>query len=588
MRIWIFRLIAVCLPLVLLLLIELGLRLASYGRDIPLFITNPTHPDYILPRPDIIQRYFPANAPTPKVSMEANFLLRDKPNNGLRIVVQGGSTAAGYPYGWGASIAGMLDHRIRASEPQRYVEVVNTAMSAVNSYTLLDFADEIIAQQPDAVLIYAGHNEYLGILGVGSNFSMTGSALLTRWYLRLQHLRLFQLVQNTLYALQQAPADKSATDVTQTNKHNLGQTSNNQRTLMSQVAKERNIELDSALFDAGITQFEANMTRLLDKYQRAGVPVLLSTIASNELDQAPFVSVPVPEALQSELNALPALHQTLSAQAISAHVQQLLAKVLDSDSADAHFALGRMCAQMQQIRCARHALAQAIELDALRFRAPQAINQVITTLAQRDGVYLVDSQARLRARHPQGLIGKNVMLEHLHPNVAGYFVIANAFYDTLYEHVLPATNKTVPINTAWQRRPIIPSEEYVGFADILALTSDYPFSKTPKPFALPKPSNWEERLGLDKVERKTDWLSMQRQALARYQSSQQEAMATKTQRIIADALPHDPVENLRAAQRLLKAQRLPEALYYFQRAKRAGTMNIDSVIARLEKALGQS
>ena len=44
-------------------------------------------------------------------------------------------------------------------------------MAAVSSYVLLDFADEIIAQQPDAVMIYAGHNEYLGIGGVGSSNS---------------------------------------------------------------------------------------------------------------------------------------------------------------------------------------------------------------------------------------------------------------------------------------------------------------------------------------------------------------------------------------------------------------------------------
>jgi hypothetical protein len=44
--------------------------------------------------------------------------------------------------------------------PSREVEVISTAMAAVNSYALLDFADEIIAQQPDAVVIYVGHNEY--------------------------------------------------------------------------------------------------------------------------------------------------------------------------------------------------------------------------------------------------------------------------------------------------------------------------------------------------------------------------------------------------------------------------------------------
>ncbi len=50
--------------------------------------------------------------------------------------------------------------------------MINTAMSAVNSYVLKDVASEIAEQSPDAVLIYAGHNEYLGIFGVGSHFSV--------------------------------------------------------------------------------------------------------------------------------------------------------------------------------------------------------------------------------------------------------------------------------------------------------------------------------------------------------------------------------------------------------------------------------
>jgi len=48
-------------------------------------------------------------------------------------------------------------------------------MAAVTSYVLLDFADEIIAQRPDAIVIYTGHNEYLGIGGVGSSFASARS-----------------------------------------------------------------------------------------------------------------------------------------------------------------------------------------------------------------------------------------------------------------------------------------------------------------------------------------------------------------------------------------------------------------------------
>ena len=72
-------------------------------------------------------------------------------------------------------------------------------MAAVNSYALLDFADEIIAQQPDAVLVYVGHNEFLGILGVGSTMRFAASPALTRTFLAVRELRLFQLISRALW-----------------------------------------------------------------------------------------------------------------------------------------------------------------------------------------------------------------------------------------------------------------------------------------------------------------------------------------------------------------------------------------------------
>ena len=120
-------------------MIEIGLRLAGFGATYSLFIENPQEPDYLTPRPDVVKRYFPDQASAPSVTIETNFFRRNKPANGLRLVVQGGSTAAGYPFGYGASIAGMLDYRLKQSFPNRPVEVINTALAAVNSYTVLDF-----------------------------------------------------------------------------------------------------------------------------------------------------------------------------------------------------------------------------------------------------------------------------------------------------------------------------------------------------------------------------------------------------------------------------------------------------------------
>ena len=41
---------------------------------------------------------------------------------------------------------------------------------------------------------------------------------------------------------------------------------------------------------------------------------------------------------------------------------------------------------------------------------------------------------------PNGLIGKNLMVDHLHPNKKGYFLMADAFYNTMKEKKLISEN----------------------------------------------------------------------------------------------------------------------------------------------------
>ena len=551
-KIWLFRFIAILIPFVFIALFELTLRLVGFGQSTPLFIPNPAHPDYVLTRPDVVKRYFPFQDNVPNVTLEPHFFLKDKPQNGVRMFVQGGSTAAGYPYGLGASIAGMLEHRLRASLPGKHVEVVNTALSAVNSYTLLDFADEIIAQQPDAILIYAGHNEYLGLLGSGSRFAIADSHAITLLQLSLKDLRIYQLFQWLV-------AELSASEST---------TPNAARTVMAQVAQTQMIEYGSEDFYDGKLQFENNLRLLLEKYRKANIPVFLSTIASNEKDFAPFASVPLTAEQSQLLNELPSSYSVLAQQTDTLKHAELA------------YALGRFCLTTRQL-CAQTWFAKARDYDMLRFRAPSHVNEIIQSFAD-EHVYVVDSESRLRGRDPQGFIGNNVMLEHLHPNVSGYFVIANAFYDRIVESKLFDNMQTIDVNTAWQRRPIIPAEEYAGFADVQVLMSDYPFTDSPQPVQLPAPGDAEQHFGLLKHRKNIDWLSMMKQAQRHYINQKDSHMVTKVTQIIADALPHDPMANLKAGQYLAQAQRFAEAVYYYERAQRAGALQLEQTIASLK------
>ena len=131
---------------------------------------------YLSANPAIGRRYFPgaAAAPAPPVELFA----ADKPANGVRLFVMGESTTAGFPYPHNGTFSRVLQDVLRDALPQDSVEVVNLGIAATNSYTVADLAREVAAQQPDAVLIYAGHNEYYGVLGAASTLGASTPALI--------------------------------------------------------------------------------------------------------------------------------------------------------------------------------------------------------------------------------------------------------------------------------------------------------------------------------------------------------------------------------------------------------------------------
>jgi lysophospholipase L1-like esterase len=558
MRVWLFRIIALAIPFLFFILLEVFLRLGGFGREMPLFIENPANPHYILPRPDIVKRYFAEGADIPNVTMEANFLLKEKPENGLRIFVQGGSTAAGFPYGLGASLAGMLEQRLKHTFPDKYVEVVNTAMAAVNSYTLLDLADEIIQQKPDAVLIYAGHNEYLGILGVGSNYTAANSQATTLLFLKLKDFRTFQLVQRIYHwSKNEEPVP--------------GEKSQQSRTFMAKVAKHKNIPLGSDIYTAGLAQFETNLSLLLDKYQQAKVPVFVSTITSNLKDQKPFSSAPMADKSWAELQALLGDPPKIVTNTIDKErLGKLAQEAQEDNSALLYYRLGQLHLATDEYDKALKYFISAKNRDLLRFRAPTEINELIRAISKEKQAYLVDVEKNLSSHSPFKIIGNNFMLEHLHMNVQGYFLMADTFYQALKKHNTLGDWHDVSTQEAWKMRPILPSEEYNGYAKIQQLKADYPFSDGPTPLRLTPPADWQQKLGQQLFQHKIDWLKMMQQSAVRYKAARNIPLYSKTMVLMAEALPHDKKINLAVANEYAKNGQFALSTSYYQRAILAG------------------
>ena len=203
------------------------------------------------------------------------------------------------------------------------------------------------------------------------------SPTLARAIAGLRHLNIYHALEHATGSLGSGPDPRTAQD----------------GTLMARIAAERSIPLGSPLYERGVQQFRGNLERLLTKYRAAGIPVFIGTLASNERDQPPFAS--------------------------SANL---------ADSAAVHFERARSLEAEGKGAAARLEYLAAKDRDELRFRAPEQFNEIIRRVADANDATVVDVQGSLAAASPNGIIGATLMLEHVHPNVEGYFLLASAYW----------------------------------------------------------------------------------------------------------------------------------------------------------------
>jgi len=122
---------------------------------------------------------------------------------------------------------------------------------------------------------------------------------------------------------------------------------------------------------------------------------------------------------------------------------------------------------------------KAKDLDMLRFRAPEAFNTIIHQLGEKYKVPIVPMISYFEKKSPNSLIGDNLMLEHLHPNIEGYFIMADAFFDILKENHFISDQwdsaRIKPISAYRNNWGFTPFDSLVGDLKIKMLKAGWPF-----------------------------------------------------------------------------------------------------------------
>lgn len=456
----IFYAILILIPIIFFILLEFSLRIFNYGYDLSQWV-NVTKGKLVL-NTDIAHKYFFNTKSVPYSNQNAFDEI--KTDSSFRIFVLGGSAAAGYPYLPIGSFSNYLQNRLTLVYPHSKIEVVNCSMTAVNSYTIRDLIPGILQQKPDLIIIYAGHNEYYGALGVGSMENLGTSRTLINLVISLEKFKTFQLLRNLI---------KSVASLFYDNESLTG-------TLMSRMAKEQFIGFQSDIYLKGLSQFEGNMGDILQMTNNAKVPVMIGILTSNLKDQKPFVS--------EKLNGFPPAYEIFE----KAEKELIIKNYKVADSL---------------FRFAR-------DLDALRFRAPSKMNEIVKSLGKKYNAFVVDIDSAFSAISPDDIVGDNLMTDHLHPTLQGYQYMGKVYFDAMKDFkLLP---KTKPINLSDEKQDSLTTANFpfsyldsiIAVYRIKLLKNDWPYKdKTKKlpDYVVMQPKNHVDSVAAKFLVEDSDW-----------------------------------------------------------------------------------
>ena len=546
-------------PFLFFILVETVLRVTGYGPDLSLFVTEEIGGrTYYIMNPFVKARYFARVDFSPTTSLDY-FPVPKLPGT-FRIFCLGGSTTVGFPYGYAGSFPTFLRDRLRLIFPDRRIEVINLGMTATNSFTVADIAEELPRYEPDLLVVYDGHNEFYGALGLASRESLSRSRWVTRTYLKAIHLKTFQVLRDLYNLLRGTIA---------------GNTSDPGGTLMERLAKGQYIEYGSPLYDTALEIFRENVRDLAAVASRHAIPLLLGTQVSNLRDLAPFVSEHPPGfPPERRLAFVQAMKTGLThradneLEAAAGAFREAIS--IDSMRADAHYELAR-CLDLQGHKSeAYDAYARARDLDRLRFRASSDFNEVITKASQLPGVHPVDMERAFRKESPDSLIGNSLMLEHLHPNLRGYFLLAREYAremraaDILATASEWASRDTIDEAQLWENRTLTALDARASDVRIEKLTSGWPFHERPGPPGhAPLPAGIEA-IAMRLTSGTSTWEEAHVAAAEFYQLHNDIASAEKEYRTLISILPVNVSAYLLLAQLYITAGRIPDAYAILQ------------------------
>ncbi len=454
----------VVVPLLFFALLESSLRLLGLGTDHNYFHTVTIDGNtYYQENPAFANQFYPASL---NVGPLQNTFSATPSDTRLRVYVLGGSAAMGFPHK-NHGFDRLLATQLRALFPNREVDVINTAMTAVNSHVVYEVARTLPANSADVAIVLMGNNEVVGPYGPGTfNENFLSSMAAIRAFQALKRTRLWQL---TTSAVAEINADDAKGDLEWRG---------------MQMFVDHGVAATDPRMNAVYRHFETNLQDTIMTLRDKGMHVLVSTVPVNLRHSAPFLSMSSETLSREEQQNVKTLRELAHAQALKGHwaeAQGLWEKAiaLDPNYADAHFQLATSLENQGNYDRAQRRYARALDLDALRFRADTQINEIIRRVTSNypdENVHLIDSAQAFQNASAPYTPGWNMLIEHVHYNFNGHALLAASFAQAVAQPIDESAPSRLLSNEEAAARIGFPNHETIAnIKKMRAMAAQPPF-----------------------------------------------------------------------------------------------------------------
>ena len=336
------------------------------------------------------------------------------------------------------------------------------------------------------------------------------------------------------------------------------------------LAKDKYIPYGSELYKEAESTFKLNVKDLYAICSINNIPLILSTQVSNLRDISPFASVIskelTPESKRILLQDMSAGMSEWDKKNWKVALEKFRTVVkIDSQYALAHFKIADCLEMLGNSYEARIEYMKARDYDQLRFRTSSDFNNLIKQVEDRTTAGVVDMERLFMAQSPDSLIGNNIILEHVHPNSYGYFIMAKGYVSVMSKRnvIVPleewTKRDTISDDTFWRERPVTILDEKVAARRTEILKSGQPFRKQYQKISIIAANDTLGQIAEHVVDGTWGWMNAHKAAAAYYLRKNDLNNLENEYRTIVNLNPFDNDSQLNLAQFYYNQKRFDES-----------------------------